>query len=107
MDLGLKGKTAVITGADSGMGLKTAEMLLAEGARVVIADQFADEIEAAAESLHGEVYPCVVDVTDTASVERLRDFAVQKLGFIDCLVNAAGVTGANRPIPRDRRRRLA
>ncbi len=97
MDLGLNGKTAVITGADSGMGLKTAELLLQEGARVVIADQFAGEIEAAAASLRGEVYPCVVDVTDTASVERLRAFAEQKLGPIDCLVNAAGVTGATGP----------
>ena len=76
------------------MGLKTAEMLLAEGARVVIADQYAGEIEAAAGTLDGEVYPCVVDVTKPASVDKLRDFAVQKLGSIDCLVNAAGVTGA-------------
>ena len=94
MDFGLQGKTAVITGADSGMGLMTARMLLAEGARVVIADQYADKIEAAAKTLQGAVSPCVVDVTDTASVEAMRDFAVRTLGPIDCLVNAAGVTGA-------------
>ena len=97
MDLGLKGKTAVVTGADSGMGLMTAKMLLAEGARVVIADQYADEIEAAAKTLAGDITPCVVDVTDTKSVEALRDFAVKTLGPIDCLVNAAGVTGATGP----------
>ncbi len=94
MDLGLKGKTAVVTGADSGMGLMTASMLLDEGARVVIADQYAGEIEAAAAGLRGEVHPCVVDVTDTASVQRLHDFALAKLGHVDCLVHAAGVTGA-------------
>ena len=69
-------------------------MLLDEGARVVIADQYADQIEAAAAGLSGEVHPCVVDVTDAASVRTLHDFALAKLGHVDCLVNAAGVTGA-------------
>lgn len=94
MDLGLRGKTAVVIGADSGMGLMTARMLLAEGARVVIADQYEDRIAAAAAGLEGEVHGCVVDVTDLASVERLHAFALAKLGHVDCLVHAAGVTGA-------------
>ena len=96
MDYGIKGKAAVVTGADSGMGFTTARMLLAEGARVVIADQFPDRIEAAARELgaYGEVHPVVVDVTRTASVDALRDAAAAKLGAVDFLVNAAGVTGA-------------
>ena len=97
MDFGIKGKTAVVTGADSGMGYATAQLLLLEGARVVIADQYADQIEAAAASLRshgGEVHPVVVDVTRTSSVDALRDAAVAKLGAVDFLVNAAGVTGA-------------
>ncbi len=96
MDYAVRGKAAVVTGADSGMGFATARMLLAEGVRVVIADQFPDQIEAAARELsaHGEVHPVVVDVTETASVEALRDAALAKLGPIDFLVNAAGVTGA-------------
>ena len=97
MDFGIKGKTAVVTGADSGMGYATAQLLLLEGARVVIADQFPDEIEKAAASLRsygGEVHPIVVDVTKTSSVEALRDAALARLGPVDFLVNAAGVTGA-------------
>ena len=39
MDYGLKGRTAVVTGADSGMGLAVARMLLEEGARVLISDK--------------------------------------------------------------------
>lgn len=95
MDLGIVGQTAVVTGADSGMGLMTARMLLAEGVKVVIADQFPDRIEQAAKDLQGlgEVFPVVVDVTNPASVEALRDTALAKLGHVDFLINAAGVTG--------------
>ena len=95
MDFGMNGRTAVVTGADSGMGFATARMMLDEGVKVVIADQFEDRIAAAADALkaHGTVFPVVVDVTRQASVEALRDTAVAKLGQIDFLVNAAGVTG--------------
>ena len=97
MDFGLKGKTAVVTGADSGMGYATAQLLLLEGARVVVADQYPAEIERAAARLRaygGAVHPVVVDVTKTASVASLRDAALARLGTVDLLVNAGGVTGA-------------
>ena len=96
MDFGIKGKTAVVTGADSGMGFLTAQMLLEEGVRVVVADQKQDEIASAAEALsrYGEVHPAVVDVTKVDSVEALRELALARLGHVDFLVNGAGVTGA-------------
>ena len=96
MDFGIKGKTAVVTGADSGMGLLTAQMLLEEGVRVVVADQKQDDIAGAAKALsrYGEVHPAVVDVTKTDSVEALRELALARLGHVDFLVNSAGVTGA-------------
>lgn len=96
MDFGIKGKTAVVTGADSGMGLMTAQMLLEEGVRVVVADQKQNDIEGAAKALsrYGEVHPAVVDVTKVESVEALRDTALAKLGHVDFLVNGAGITGA-------------
>lgn len=99
MNLGLEGRTAVVTGADSGMGLAVARMLLEEGARVVISDQAQDAIEAAARTLagQGEVHAIAADLTDLASVERLRDFAMQRLGHADILVNGAGVTGPTGP----------
>ena len=95
MDFGIKRKAAVVIGAGSGMGLSCAKMLLEEGARVVIADQIPERVEKAAADLRvlGEVYPAVVDVRDCASVEALRDLATARLGPVDFLVNAAGVTG--------------
>ena len=99
MDLGIKNRAAVVTGGDSGMGLMTARMLLEEGVRVVIADQFPDRLEAAARELaaFGEVHPVTVDVKREDSVEALRDAALAKLGAVDFLVNAAGITGATGP----------
>ena len=51
MDLGLNGRTALITGADSGIGWHTAKLLLAEGAKVAITDLDRDELTQAARSL--------------------------------------------------------
>ena len=92
----IDGKTAVITGADSGMGHMTARLLLGEGVRVVVADQYPDQIDAAAAELSGlgEIHPLVVDVKDRSSVEAMRDAAIGKLGHVDYLINAAGITGA-------------
>ncbi len=99
MDYGLKGATAVVTGADSGMGLATARMLLEEGVRVVISDQGVDGVTKAAGELaaKGEVHAVPADVTQWPSVEQLRDIALQRLGHVDILVNAAGVTGPTGP----------
>ena len=60
---------------------------------MIIAGQFPGRLATAAESLRsdgGEVHPVVVDVTQTSSVDALRDTALAKLGRIDFLVNAAG-----------------
>ena len=99
MDLGYEGRTAVVTGADSGMGFETARMMLAEGARVVVSDKFEDRLAKAAEALsrHGETHAVAADVTQLESVERLRAAAVERLGHVDILVHAAGVTGPTGP----------
>lgn len=97
MDLGLAGKAAVVTGADSGMGLEVVRMLVAEGAWVVASDKDPESLARAVRGVGGEVHAVACDVTDLASVERLRDEAVQLLGGVDILVHAAGVTGPTGP----------
>lgn len=94
MDLELTGRTALVTGGDSGIGWHTAKLLLAEGARVAVTDVDQAALDAAAADLPGEVVAIAADLTDPADVERLHREVVAALGEPDVLVHAAGVTGA-------------
>ncbi|KSQ25034.1 SDR family NAD(P)-dependent oxidoreductase [Pseudomonas aeruginosa] len=97
-------KTAVITGAASGLGLALARAFLGEGMRVVLADLPGAALLAAREELAaraalagqgGEMVAIPVDVADAASVEALAR-QVDALGGLDILCNNAGITG-DRP----------
>jgi NAD(P)-dependent dehydrogenase (short-subunit alcohol dehydrogenase family) len=86
----LNGKIAVITGATSGIGWKTAEIFVAEGAKIVIAGRRTAEGEALASQLGGN---CVFRQTDVTQEDQMRSLigtAVEKFGRIDCLFNNAG-----------------
>ncbi len=86
---GLEGKTAVVTGASSGMGAAIARALAAEGAGVAGGARRVDllETEIALE----------LDVTDAASSERFVEEAVRELGGLDILVNNAGLSLGRDP----------
>lgn len=86
----LNGKVAVITGATSGIGLRTAEVFVAEGAKVVIAGRRASEGEALAERLGDACIFRQTDVTEEDQVKALIAQAVDSFGRIDCLFNNAG-----------------
>jgi NAD(P)-dependent dehydrogenase (short-subunit alcohol dehydrogenase family) len=86
----LDGKVAVITGATSGIGLSTAEIFVAEGAKVVIAGRRAPEGEALAKRLGAACVFRQTDVTIEAQVQALIGQAVEHFGRIDCLFNNAG-----------------
>ena len=89
MDLGIKGRRALVTGGDSGIGLATARQLVAAGARVVLSDVDAAKLAAAAGPLGDAVTAVAADLTDPAAVARLSEAA----GRVDILVHAAGITG--------------
>src|SRR6476469_788918 len=76
----LSGKVAVITGATSGIGLRTAEMFVAEGARIVIAGRRAPEGEALAKRLGANCIFCQTDVTIEEQMQALIGQAVEKFG---------------------------
>jgi 3-oxoacyl-[acyl-carrier protein] reductase len=93
MDLGLKGKVALITGASKGLGRAIAEEFAKEGAHVSICARGREDLEKAAEGLrqHGvSVAATSADVTRAEDVQRAIDVTIKQLGRIDILVNNAG-----------------
>ncbi|GIG29655.1 SDR family NAD(P)-dependent oxidoreductase [Cellulomonas marina] len=97
MDLGIDGRVALVTGADSGIGLHTAALLLDEGARVVLTDVDAERLEKAAATLDApadRVLTVAADLTEAGSAERVVAAATERFGAVDVLVHAAGITGA-------------
>jgi NADP-dependent 3-hydroxy acid dehydrogenase YdfG len=94
----LAGKTALITGGGSGIGLACARLFLDEGARVAITGRSADKLRAAAEELHAgdRLIHHAADVSDPGQVERLVADVRARLGSIDILVNNAGLNVKER-----------
>ena len=95
----LRNKVAIITGAASGIGLATAHVFAAEGARVVLADIDASRTETASAAVApagGETLAVRVDVTDRESVDAMVAATLKRFGRIDCLVNNAGITKDSR-----------
>ena len=89
-----KDKTAVVTGAASGMGLCTSKTLAAAGATVFMCDINAEGVKKAADEINalgqGKVYAVVADVRKYEDAERSAALAMEKTGRIDLLVNYAG-----------------
>lgn len=90
MDLGLNGRTAVVTGGSKGLGFATVQALIDAGARVAFCARNAAEIKEAEEALGGGARGYVVDVTDAEQVGRFISEAAADFGGIDVLVNNAG-----------------
>lgn len=89
MELGLRGRRALISGASSGLGLACAQALAAEGAAVVISSRSEERLAAAAATIDG-ARMVVADVSLPGEPERLVDEAASLLGGIDILVANAG-----------------
>ncbi len=90
MDLGLKGRRALVTGASSGLGLACARALAAEGVSVAIAARSAERLAAAAASIDGEVVQIVADMSSPEGVAGLLVYAHEAFSEIDILVANAG-----------------
>lgn len=100
----LDGKVCIITGATSGIGRRTAEVFVAEGAKVVIAGRREAEGHAVVAALGTACDFVRTDVTDEAQVLALIEFTTAKHGRVDCLFNNAGgpaPQGGIESIPAD------
>jgi 2-dehydro-3-deoxy-D-gluconate 5-dehydrogenase len=90
----LKGRVAIVTGGNGGIGLGMARGLAAAGARVVVAARDAAKSRAAVQDLAGrgaEAHAVATDVTDERSVGALIDATLQRFGRLDVVVNNAGI----------------
>jgi 3-hydroxybutyrate dehydrogenase len=94
--MNLKEKTALITGAGSGLGRAIAKRFVAAGARVAIADVNADAALATATALGSQAMPLTMDVTSESSVNSGIAAIVKTWGKIDILVSNAGVQIVHR-----------
>jgi NAD(P)-dependent dehydrogenase (short-subunit alcohol dehydrogenase family) len=89
------GRTALITGASSGLGKRFAEVMAREGARVVLAARRKDRLDALVKEIAaagGEALAIACDVTSEASVIAAYDAAEKQFGLVDTVVNNAGMT---------------
>ena len=97
MDLGLAGRTCVVTGASSGIGRETALQLCAEGANVLLVARGEERLAAVTEEARGAAEPAggaaaslILDVTEEDAGERMLTTAQEHFGSLDVLVNNAG-----------------
>jgi NAD(P)-dependent dehydrogenase (short-subunit alcohol dehydrogenase family) len=97
----LDGRTIIVTGGASGLGLATVEMALAEGGRAVILDVNEQAGTAAAARLGNSARFISADVTSDASMKRAIDTAVESVGAVQGLVCAAGIAAAERVLPKE------
>src|SRR5699024_3707332 len=101
MDLKIKGKTAVVTGSDSGIGFAAAKELAKEGANVLVTGRNPDKIDAAVDKIKeacgGEVAVRgqQADLQNNEEVSKLAEFTKSEMNGADILVHCAGVHGAD------------
>ena len=97
----LSGQVALVTGASSGLGLRFAEVLAANGAAVVLVARRVERLEAAQQKIAaagGRAIAVPADVTDRAAMVRAFESAEQAFGTVTILVNNAGIASAGRAV---------
>ena len=100
----LAGKTAVVTGASSGLGVTFANVLAGAGARVVLAARRKEKLESVAQEIQkagGQTLAVTCDVGDAQQVEAAAEEAWKKFGRVDIVVNNAGVAAEAGMMPEN------
>jgi NAD(P)-dependent dehydrogenase (short-subunit alcohol dehydrogenase family) len=89
----LEGKTAFITGGNSGIGLATARLFVAEGARVAVTGRNQETLDAAAAELGDKLLATRADARDVTSIDKAVSEAVRAFGKLDIVFANAGIGG--------------
>ncbi len=93
-------KTAIVTGATSGIGKATTRALATAGWQIIVTGRRAERLDALVEEFGDRVYPAVFDVRDTAALEAALDALPERFRGIDLLVNNAGLALGTAPAQR-------
>lgn len=95
------GRVALVTGASSGLGKRFAEVLAAEGARVIVAARRKERLDDLVKEIGAGALAVQCDVTDEAQVIAMFDAAQATFGLVDTVINNAGMTHANNAVTQD------
>lgn len=95
------GRVALVTGASSGLGKRFAQVLAAEGAKVVVAARRKERLDDLVKEIGGNAFAVQCDVTDETQVVAMFDAAEAKFGLVDTVINNAGMTHANNAVTQD------
>lgn len=101
MELGLEGKTAIVTGGSRGIGLRVAQYFSQAGASVMLVARSAPALKEGANAIlaeGGKAAWCSADVTDAEDVRRCVEKTVEAFGSVDVLVNNAGINPLQGPL---------
>lgn len=94
MDLGIRDRVALITGAAGGIGLATATLLAEEGVKLVLSDLHQEALDEKTAALPTDVLRLAADVTSQRDIDNVVTQGQQQFGHIDIVIHTAGVTGA-------------
>jgi 3-oxoacyl-[acyl-carrier protein] reductase len=90
MDLGISGRTALVTGASRGLGFSSARALSNAGVKVCLVSRSADRLSVAAEELSGDYHIIASDLSDPSSIQSMLEEVKETFGGVDILVANAG-----------------
>ncbi len=96
-EMGITNKVAIITGASSGIGKETARLFAREGARLVLISRDQHKLQPVSDEINasgGNAVFFAVDITQSENAKRIVNFALEKFGRLDILINAAGIIGS-------------
>src|SRR3990167_8863399 len=97
----VEGRVALVTGASSGLGKRFAQVLAAEGAKVIVAARRKERLDDLVKEIGGNAFAVQCDVTDERQVIAMFDAAEAKFGLVDTVINNAGITHANNAVTQD------
>ena len=91
MDLGISGRTALVTGASRGLGLSSARALSNAGVKVCLVSRSTDRLSIAAQELPNDYHTIASDLSDPSSIQTMLKEVKETFGCVDILVANAGV----------------